>query len=199
MLWLQLLSTLSEDERDFVTRIYEEYGDEMYSSALNILKNPKDAEYAVSDIMYTIILNLSKYEGQSDEAIRNQIVIYIRSIIRNISINAYIKRKRTWSREASTYWINEETGEQEEKEFADESFNLEEWVIDKNEVERAKLALLSLSEPLQDAVNLVCLCGYNSMEAARVLKINPGTVRARIFQARKKLRELMEETENVQR
>ena len=199
MLWLQLLSTLSEDERDFVTRIYEEYGDEMYSSALNILKNPKDAEYAVSDIMYTIILNLSKYEGQSDEAIRNQIVIYIRSIIRNISINAYNKRKRTWSREASTYWINEETGEQEEKEFADESFNLEEWVIGKDEVERAKLALLSLSEPLQDAVNLVCLCRYNSMEAARVLKINPGTVRARIFQARKKLRELMEETENVQR
>ena len=98
MLWLQLLSTLSEEERDFVTRIYEEYGDEMYSSALNILKNPKDAEYAVSDIMYTIILNLSKYEGQSDEAIRNQIVIYIRSIIRNISINAYNKRKRTWSR-----------------------------------------------------------------------------------------------------
>lgn len=196
-MWLQLLSTLSEEERDFVTRIYEEYGDEMYSAALNILRNPKDAEYAVSDIMYTIILNLSKYEGQSDDDIRNQIVIYMRSIIRNISINAYNKRKRTWSREASTCYINDETGEKEDAEIADDSFNLEDFVINKDEVERVRLALLRLSEPLQDAVNLVCLCGYNCTEAARVLKINPGTVRARIFQARKKLRELMEETDNV--
>lgn len=196
-MWLQLLSTLSEEERDFVTQIYEKYGDEMYSTALNILRNPKDAEYAVSDIMYTIILNLSKYEGQSDEAIRNQIVIYIRCIIRNISINAYNKRKRTWTREASMYYTNDDTDETDEIEYEDESFNLEDFVITKDEVERARTALLKLPEILQDAVNLVCLCGYTSTEAARVLKINPGTVRARVFQARKKIRELMEETEYV--
>ena len=128
-MWLQLLSTLSEEERDFVTQIYEKYGDEMYSTALNILRNPKDAEYAVSDIMYTIILNLSKYEGQSDEAIRNQIVIYIRCIIRNISINAYNKRKRTWTREASMYYTNDDTDETDEIEYEDESFNLEDFVL----------------------------------------------------------------------
>ena len=197
MLWLQLLSTLSEEERDFVTQLYEKYGDEMYSTALKILQNPRDAEYAVSDIMYTIILNLSKYEGQSDEAIRNQIVIYIRCIIRNISINAYNKRRRTWSREASMYYTDDTTEEAVEFEYEDESFNLEDFVITKDEVERARTALLKLPEILQDAVNLVCFCGYNCTEAARVLKINPGTVRARIFQARKKLRELMEETQNV--
>ena len=94
MLWIQLLSVLSEDERDFVTRIYEEFGEKMYNSALSMLKNPDDAQNAVSDIMYAIIRNIDKYEGEGDKMIRNQIVIHMNSIIRNISINAYNKRSR---------------------------------------------------------------------------------------------------------
>ncbi len=49
MLWLQLLSTLSEEERDFVTQLYEKYGDEMYITALNILRNPREASMYYTD------------------------------------------------------------------------------------------------------------------------------------------------------
>ncbi|MBQ8186181.1 MAG: hypothetical protein IJ037_04840, partial [Clostridia bacterium] len=77
MLWLQMLSVLSEEDSDFVAQIYEQYADEMYSTALKIMKNDHDAQSAVSDIMYTIILNLDKYQGQDTESIRNQILIYI--------------------------------------------------------------------------------------------------------------------------
>ena len=193
MIWIELLSTLSEEDRDFVTWLYETYGDTMYSTALHILKNDHDAQYAVSDIMYSIMMNLSKYKNQSDESIRNQLTIYIRCTIKNISINAYNKRKRIWSREASMYYYDDDTDEAVDFEYEDTSFDLEDFVIGKTEIERVKTALLQLPEELQDTVNLVCICGYNSFEAARVLKIKPDAVRARIFRIRKKLRELMGE------
>ena len=88
MFWTQLLDTLSEEERDFVTDLYEKYKDEMYSTALAILKNEHDAQDAVNSIMLAVIKNLAKYEGQSDISIRNQLTIYMRSIIKHISINA---------------------------------------------------------------------------------------------------------------
>lgn len=34
-----MLAALSEDDRDFVSGIFEEYGKQMYSIALDILKN----------------------------------------------------------------------------------------------------------------------------------------------------------------
>lgn len=94
-------------------------------------------------------------------------------------------------------YTDDGTGEKEECDFQDESADTEHSVITRDEVERTKAALLLLSPALQDAVNLVCLCGYSCAEAARILQINPGTVRARVYQARKKIRELMEAEENV--
>ncbi|MBQ8333715.1 MAG: RNA polymerase sigma factor [Clostridia bacterium] len=192
MLWLQMLSVLSEEDSDFVAQIYEQYADEMYSTALKIMKNDHDAQSAVSDIMYTIILNLDKYQGQDTESIRNQILIYIRCKIRNLTINAYNKRKRIWSHETGMYYYDD-NDEEVDLDFADESLGPDDLLIDLENVERIRQLLLRLPEHMQDAVNLVCLCRYNSIEAGRVLNLKPGTVRARVFQARKKLKEMMKE------
>lgn len=66
-------------------------------------------------------------------------------------------------------YTDDGTGEKEECDFQDESADTEHSVITRDEVERTKAALLLLSPALQDAVNLVCLCGYSCAEAARIL------------------------------
>ena len=50
-----MLAALSEDDRDFVSVIFEEYGKQMYSIALDILKNEHDADDALQETMYKII------------------------------------------------------------------------------------------------------------------------------------------------
>ena len=50
-----MLAALSEDDRDFVSGIFEEYGKQMYSIALDILKNEHDADDALQETMYKII------------------------------------------------------------------------------------------------------------------------------------------------
>lgn len=194
MLWSAMLSALSDEDRDFVSLLYEQYADEMYSTALRIMKNKHDAQTAVSDIMYTIIQNLDKYQGQDTESIRNQITIYMRCKIKNLTINSYNKRKRIWSREMGMYYYDDNE-EEVEIDFADDSPGPDDLVIDQDNVDRIKKLLLRLPENMQDAVNLVCICKYNSIEAGRVLDAKPGTVRARVFLARKKLKAMLKEEE----
>ena len=55
-----MLAALSEDDRDFVSGIFEEYGKQMYSIALDILKNEHDADDALQETMYKIIKYVDK-------------------------------------------------------------------------------------------------------------------------------------------
>jgi len=192
MFWTQLLDTLSDEERDFVSDLYEQYKDEMYRTALGILKNDHDAQDAVNNIMLAVIRNLSKYEGQSDISIRNQLTIYMRSIIKNTAINAYNKRKRIRQHEADSILYDNEEEQYTEIEFEDETYILENIVIAKDELNRLNACIVQLPQDIQDTLNLVCVCGYTSREAANVLMITPEAVRARIFYARKKLKKMME-------
>ena len=54
MLFITILADLSAEEKDFVFRIYEDYGDYMYKEAYKILRNGHDAADAVQDAMVKI-------------------------------------------------------------------------------------------------------------------------------------------------
>ena len=60
MLSIYLSMVETDEERDLVTRIYTHFERMMYKIALGILKNPQDAEDAVSEAFIRIIKNLDK-------------------------------------------------------------------------------------------------------------------------------------------
>lgn len=151
-----LLGALNEDDRDFVLALYERYGDFLYKTAYDILKNQSDAEDAVQDVMCKIIKHLDKFESSSERAIQNQIVIYISSIARNTAIDAYRKRARTMQKETGLY-IQTEDGEETAVELEDEDADIEDIAVTKETRTAVQHALLTLSRDLQDAVNLVLL------------------------------------------
>ena len=51
MLSSMMMLALNDDDRDFVTKIYEEYREQMYRTALVILKNEQSAEEALQETM----------------------------------------------------------------------------------------------------------------------------------------------------
>lgn len=187
----ELLATLDDDDRDFVVRIYNEYADKMYSYAFKMLNNQADAEDAVGEIMYTIVKYISKFDGKSRTEVYNQIVIFMRAIIKNTTINAYNKRKRRVSREVSVSEGYED--ERFDIELLDTTFDVTDVVISNETRECVKNGVLTLSEDTRDTINLVYVCGYSCVEAADILKISPSAVRARLFKARQKLKTVLEE------
>ena len=65
-------------------------------------------------------------------------------------------------------------------------------MIKEEEYEIVRKALLELTQDMQDAVNLVYMSGYSCAEAADFLGISDVALRARLFKARKRLKEILE-------
>ncbi len=183
-----LISALNDDDRNFVTEVYNKYGDRLYVTALDILKNEHDAEDAVHETMYKIIKYIDKYHGDNDEEIRNKILIVMRSSVYNTSCRYYRKKQKKADFEVAG---SEDYNIIENIEAEDASDNPDEILIKKEDCLNVKEALLQLSPPLQDAVNLVYFCDFSCVEAANYLGITDSALRNRIFQAKKKLREVL--------
>lgn len=178
-----MLAALSEDDRDFVSVIFEEYGKQMYSIALDILKNEHDADDALQETMYKIIKYVDKFADDDKSKIRNKIMIGLRASIRNTSFRNYRKKQNK-----NKY----ETDEEEvEIDIEDESAIVDDIVIKGEDCRKIKEALLGLSSDLQDTVNLVYYCDFSYVEAAKFLGISDNAVRNRLYQARKKLKEVL--------
>lgn len=178
-----MLAALSEDDRDFVSGIFEEYGKQMYSIALNILKNEHDADDALQETMYKIIKYVDKFADDDKSKIRNKIMIGLRASIRNTSFRHYRKQQNK-----NKYESDEE---EVEIDIEDESAIVDDIVIKGEDCRKIIEALLGLSSDLQDTVNLVYYCDFSCVEAAKFLGISDNAVRNRLYQARKKLKEVL--------
>ena len=178
-----MLAALGEDDRDFVSGIFEEYGKQMYSIALDILKNEHDADDALQETMYKIIKYVDKFADDDQSKIRNKIMIGLRASIRNTSFRHYRKKQNK-----NKYESDEE---EVEIDIEDEFAIVDDIVIKGEDCRKIKDALLVLSSDLQDTVNLVYYCDFSCVEAAKFLGISDNAVRNRLYQARKKLKEVL--------
>ena len=178
-----MLAALSEDDRDFVSGIFEEYGKQMYSIALDILKNEHDADDALQETMYKIIKYVDKFADDDKSKIRNKIMIGLRASIRNTSFRHYRKKQNKNKYETDA--------EKVEIDIEDESAIVDDIVIKGEDCRKIKDALLVLSSDLQDTVNLVYYCDFSCVEAAKFLGVTDNAVRNRLYQARKKLKEVL--------
>lgn len=176
-----MLAALSEDDRDFVSGIFEEYGKQMYSIALDILKNEHDADDALQETMYKIIKYVDKFADDDKSKIRNKIMIGLRASIRNTSFRQYRKQQNKNKHERDFFYESDE----------DESAIVDDIVIKGEDCRKIKDALLVLSSDLQDTVNLVYYCDFSCVEAAKFLGVTDNAVRNRLYQARKKLKEVL--------
>ena len=176
-----MLAALGEDDRDFVSGIFEEYGKQMYSIALDILKNEHDADDALQETMYKIIKYVDKFADDDKSKIRNKIMIGLRASIRNTSFRQYRKQQNKNKHERDFFYESDE----------DESAIVDDIVIKGEDCRKIKDALLGLSSDLQDTVNLVYYCDFSCVEAVKFLGISDNAVRNRLYQARKKLKEVL--------
>ena len=184
-----MLAALNNDDRDFVTDIFDEYGKQLYHIAFSILKNEHDASDALQETMYKVIKYIDKFTDDDKTNARNKIMIGLRATIRNTSLRLYKKQQKKNKHEIDFYF--ESDGEEVTIDIEDETTNVDDVVIKNEDCRKVREALLKLSPDLQDAVNLVYNCNFSCAEAAKFLGIADSALRNRLYQARKKLKEAL--------
>ena len=182
MLFYSALMALDDADRDFVSRIYEQYNKKIYSLAYAILKNSHDAEEIVDEVMIKVIKNVEKFVQSDGNQLPAQLVIYSR----NAAINLYRSKKRRAARESS-YTYMDEDGEFRDIEYGDDSFDIDEVLLREENAKIVAKYLKQLKPEYQDTIMLIYALGYSYEEAAGVLGISPNAVGMRLYNAKKKL------------
>lgn len=162
-----------------------------FRSAYRFLENTADAEDAVQDALLSAYKHIDQFRGEA------QMSTWLTAIVANCARMQLRKRPRNIH-----VSLDEPIGEEQE-------FPMSELLADcrlspedecRNSELRARLEdlLTQLSPPLRKAFQLRDLDGLTTSEAAHILGVADGTVKAQLARARAKLRRLMGRTPRAQ-
>lgn len=168
---------LKSGDKDSFNLLYEEYYLVLYRTGLLILGNKEDAEDVLQDTFVSIYKNaksLSDFE---------KLRPWIFSILKNTSYTRYKKRKREFPDE----FVLDKTEESPVYLGEDE-------IEEKSEIQDA---LMNLKEKEREVLILYYYNDFSIEEIAKILNTFKGTVKSRLYRARKNLKKELLKTSEV--
>ena len=150
----------------------------VYNLALRALGNPQDAEDVTQEAFLKAYRSLSSFRGDS------KFSVWLYRIVSNLCLDFLRARSR---RPSQSLTVEDDEGEVGELEIPDEHFSPEKLLDRKLTRESVQRGLASLPDDARQILLLRELKGLSYEEIADVLDLEPGTVKSRIFRARKKL------------
>jgi RNA polymerase sigma factor (sigma-70 family) len=168
------------NERAF-REIISRYRPRIFSICLRMLRNKTEAMEAAQDTFVKIYFHLRDYDSERNFA----------SWAASIAVNECrdILRKRT--RFSQTFRELTDRDADLRQPNAGENYDL------KKRVELVETAIDKLPEKLKEVLVLKAYGEYSYEEIAAILKIKTGTVMSRLFRAREKLTELLNEDKSL--
>lgn len=169
----QIVKNAINGDKDAFCALYDEYKQKLYRYALYKLKNPQDAEDAVSDAIVSSYRQISalKNPGAFDAWIFR---------ILNSTCTKYIDRQAK----------------------ARQTQNIDEWAVDNKmytdfnpQTQELMEALNSLSRQEQSIVLLSVIAGLNSKEIANLTGLTPGSVRSKLSRSLSKMKKYWSDAE----
>lgn len=168
---------LSGDTNAFEALVIENQR-QVYTLALKMTGNEEDAYDISQDAFVKAYRSLPKFRGDS------KFSVWLYRLTSNLCLDFLRSRKRRAA--VSTSYTNDED-EDRELEIPDERFSPE-TVLEKNELRLSvNAAMEALPEDYRQILILREINGLSYDEIAEVLSLELGTVKSRIFRARKKL------------
>lgn len=154
------------------------YEKTVYNLALRTLGNPQDAEDVTQEAFLKAYRSLSSYRGDS------KFSVWLYRIVSNLCLDQLRAKKR---RPTQSLTVENDEGEEDTLEIPDEQFSPEKLLDRKLTQESVRRGLASLPDDAKQILLLREIQGMSYEEIADVLDLEPGTVKSRIFRARKKL------------
>ena len=184
-MFLSVLQILYESFEE----IYHKYKEMMTHLAYSILKDHQHSEDAVQEAMTNLSKNRAKIEKLEEKELHH--FVYV--ITRNCAIEVYRKRKKDWENEITVHFAEEESlsdieGVSDVKAFCNE-FGFSEEMVD----------AMNKLEPIDK--DILCYkygAGYNAVEIGVMLGKSSDYVNKRLQRAKKKLAQILENTDGAE-
>lgn len=162
-----------ESQRNELSEFYEENKSRFYAIAFSKLHNKTDAEDAVQEAFLRIVKKPELFFSKS----RNDRILYISVIVRNVSIDIYLKRHKC---ESLT------------DDIEDDNLPVLERTIGELSRDELMMFISTLSEALRQALFLKIHYRMTTSEIASALGISETAARKRLSDAEKKIRQFLE-------
>jgi RNA polymerase sigma-70 factor (ECF subfamily) len=167
---------LPEDGPEGLVRAY---GRLVYSIAFSVLRNPHDAEDATQEVLVRLLRKDGGLSGIRDP------VAYVACIAWRVAVDSR-RRHKEISLDSST---NDGLAADVEAELKESRIDLEQSISDREIMRLVENAIRELPEDLRDAITLSTVEELSAARVGELLGVAEGTVRTRVFRARKLLRE----------
>ena len=163
---------------DEYEKLVLEYQKNVYNLALRMTGDPEDAADMAQEAFIKAYSSLSGYRGDS------KFSVWLYRIVSNVCLDFLRAKKR---RQTVSLSVTDDDGEDTELDIADES-KLPERIFERAMTRDAvRRGLAALTPEYRQILILRELQGMSYEEIAEVLGLESGTVKSRIFRARKKL------------
>ena len=179
-----------EQEREIIERVLSgdteafealvlEHQNKVYSLALRMVGNEEDARDMAQEAFIRAFNFLSGFRGDS------KFSVWLYRLTSNICID--FLRSRSKKQTVSMTWTDEDGEEAGELEIPDDTWSPEQQLERSLTRESVRRGLDSLSPQYREILFLREISGLSYEEIAKALNLEEGTVKSRIFRARKKL------------
>lgn len=149
-----------------------------YNLALRMLSHPQDAEDVTQEAFFNAYRSLADFRGGS------RFSSWLCRIVSNLCLDRLRSRAR---RAEASLTVENDEGEAEQLDVPDESYSPEALLERRLTGESVQRGLESLSPELRQILLLREIRGMSYEEIAAELSLEIGTVKSRIFRARKRL------------
>lgn len=178
----ELIARIVDGETELFEQLVLEHQSLVYNLALRMVANPADAEDCAQEAFIRAFRSLASFRGRSNFS----------SWLYRVTTNVCLDHLRARKRRAETGLTTaDERGEETELPIPDPSDGPETLAEKRERREAVQRCLRRLPDDFRQVLLLREVCGLSYDEIARETKFEIGTVKSRIFRARRKLGDLL--------
>ena len=160
----------------------------VYNLALRMTGHPQDAEDMAQEAFLKAYRSLGEFRGES------KFSVWLYRIVSNVCLDHLRRQSR---RPAASLTAEDEEGEETQWDVPDESLSPERLLEQKLTREAVQKGLAALPDEQRQILLLREIHGLSYEEIGEILSLEPGTVKSRIFRARKRLCAFLQREGNI--
>ena len=185
---LRLIRRVQAGEAEAFEPLLRQHEKTVYHLALRMTGNAQDAEDLAQEAFLKAYRSLGAFRGES------KFSVWLYRIVSNVCLDHLRREGRRPTVSLST---EDEDGEESEREIPDQRLSPERLLEQKLTREALQKGLRALPDEQRQILVLRELRGLSYEEIGEILTLEPGTVKSRIFRARKRLCEILRRDGNI--
>ena len=175
---LEIIGRVQQGDANAFELLVLEYEKNVFNLALRMMKNREDAMDAAQDAFLKAYNSIDNFRGDS------KFSVWLYRIVSNVCLDALRIRSR---RAENSLSVEDDEGDETQLDIPDEDLSPQTLLERKLSIEAVRRGLDSLPRDHRQILLLREIQGLSYEEIGQILDLEPGTVKSRIFRARKKL------------